>query len=298
MASRGTLLPGLNVCATTNRKKIIGSQRIKASTVSVLALPAFRSEVALGFCNNWPKSDGPLLLLKAKIIAAKNNTEQNVKTRVNSSSENSQRALINRELSKMEAIAIASGKKSACQPQKSRAAPMSNGGVFILNNQECQRAIPVGAAHFHGPGPFSSWHKLHPQKPLFNLPGNQCVKMFRLIPHWAGVKWFLRLIGENDHDPQRNPQGLDFFHKAAARFIPGQQNTNTSADGAHMIEGERFERLKRFIHADIDGREDFEHLVHMGHPAADGKTIRLRADKKQIQQRFLGADPAGKRRSH
>src|ERR1700733_12818433 len=151
MASSGTLLPGLNVCATTNRKKIIGSERIKASTVNVLALPALRSEVALGFSNSWPKYDGPLLLLKEKIIAAKSNTEQKVQTRANSSSENSHRVLMNRELSKIKAMAAASGKNPAdCQPQKSSVAPISNGGVFILGNGQSLRAgrdVLVFCAH-------------------------------------------------------------------------------------------------------------------------------------------------------
>src|SRR5580698_1672598 len=95
---------GLKVCAAMNRKKIMGSQRNIASAVIVLALPASRSEVTLGFSNNSLKPEGPPLLLKAKITAANSSTKEKVQMRANSSSENSQRALMKRELSKMSAM--------------------------------------------------------------------------------------------------------------------------------------------------------------------------------------------------
>ncbi len=103
---------------------------------------------------------------------------QKVQMRLKSSSENSQRALIQRVDSSVTAIKIPTNKNPVYQPQKISAAASSKGGVFIDEISICK---PPACK-------LSTWDSFQLCQTLLYLAGFQYVKMVRLVLHGAGVQ--------------------------------------------------------------------------------------------------------------
>src|ERR1035437_3504842 len=174
--------------------------------------------------------------------------------RRSSTSENSQRALTNRDASSATPIAAPTMRKPVCQPQKSSAAPSSNGGVLMgkklrniqhstSNTQHPKQRPPVETLGCSMPArdlselDVGGWmFSFQLRQILFNPTQLQRDKSFRPVAHRPNVE---RLPFSRRHDHQhhyRQAKCGQFSHKLASLLVPREQHTHATTHLARVIE--------------------------------------------------------------
>src|SRR5262249_54414957 len=91
----------------------------------------------------------------------------------------------------------------------------------------------------------------------------------------------------DDQHEDRHAESEKLLDELLPLCVPGYQHANASTNGLDVVQDQIVEFQKRVIFARLDGCQNFQHLVRAGKSTASRETIRLGADKKQVQQGFL-----------
>src|SRR3954467_1605850 len=95
-----------------------------------------------------------------------------------------------------------------CHPQKRSAAPASSGGVFNMSNCASRQSLQRFANMSHRAG----------------------VQTFGVILERSRIQSRLANHLLNDQHKQRQLEFFQMANQFAARFVPGEENTNAAAD--------------------------------------------------------------------